>query len=49
MTGENTVGGEGLYVFPAPTGLAVKRVAVSLKRGFVVTGPGISEARTDGH
>ena len=25
------------------TGLAVKRVGVGLKRGFVVTGPGISE------
>src|SRR5208282_6103077 len=35
--------GEGLYVFSVPTGLAVKRVEVSLKRGFVVTGPGISE------
>ncbi len=35
--------GEGLYVFSVPTGLAVKRVKVSLKRGFVVTGPGISE------
>ena len=33
----------GLYVFSVPTGLAVKRVEVSLKRGFVVTGPGISE------
>ena len=30
--------GEGLYVFPVATGLAVKRVEVSLKRGFVVTG-----------
>jgi len=35
--------GEGLYVFPVATGLAVRRVEVSLKRGFVVTGPGISE------
>jgi transcriptional regulator with XRE-family HTH domain len=35
--------GEGLYVFSVPTGLAVKRVEVGLKRGFVVTGPGISE------
>jgi len=35
--------GEGLYVFSVATGLAVKRVEVSLKRGFVVTGPGISE------
>jgi hypothetical protein len=35
--------GEGLSVFSVPTGLAVKRVEVGLKRGFVVTGPGISE------
>jgi len=35
--------GEGLYVFSVPTGLAVKRVEFGLKRGFVVTGPGISE------
>ncbi|MGO9450851.1 MAG: helix-turn-helix domain-containing protein [Candidatus Binataceae bacterium] len=35
--------GEGLYVFSVPTGLAVKRVGVGLKRGFVVTGPGMSE------
>jgi hypothetical protein len=35
--------GEGLYIFSVPTGLAVKRVEVGLKRGFVVTGPGISE------
>ncbi|MGO9603863.1 MAG: helix-turn-helix domain-containing protein [Candidatus Binataceae bacterium] len=35
--------GEGLYVFSVPTGLAVKRVEVGLKRGFVVTGPGMSE------
>ena len=35
--------GKGLYVFSVPTGLAVKRVEVGLKRGFVVTGPGISE------
>src|SRR5271167_1295936 len=35
--------GEGLYVFSVPTGLAVRRVEVGLKRGFVVTGPGISE------
>jgi transcriptional regulator with XRE-family HTH domain len=35
--------GEGLYVFSVATGLAVKRVRVSLKRGFVVTGSGISE------
>jgi hypothetical protein len=35
--------GEGLYVFSVPTGLAVKRVEIGLKRGFVVTGPGISE------
>ena len=32
--------GEGLYVFSVPTGLAMKRVGVGLKRGFVVTGPG---------
>ena len=35
--------GEGLYIFSVPTGLAVKRVEVGLKRGFVVTGPGLSE------
>ncbi len=36
--------GEGLYVvFSVPTGLAVRRVEVGLKRGFVVSGPGISE------
>ncbi|MGO9607789.1 MAG: hypothetical protein ACLQAT_31050 [Candidatus Binataceae bacterium] len=35
--------GEGLYVFSVPTGLAVRRVEVGLKRGFVVTGPGMSE------
>ena len=35
--------GEGLYVFSVPTGLAVRRVQVGLKRGFVVTGSGISE------
>ena len=35
--------GEGLYVFSVSTGLAVRRVEVGLKRGFVVTGPGISE------
>ena len=35
--------GEGLYVFSVPTGLAVRRVRVGLKRGFVVTGSGISE------
>ncbi len=35
--------GEGHYVFSVSTGLAVKRVEVGLKRGFVVTGPGISE------
>jgi len=35
--------GEGLYVFSVPMGLAVRRVEVGLKRGFVVTGPGISE------
>ncbi|MGA7870721.1 MAG: helix-turn-helix domain-containing protein [Candidatus Binatus sp.] len=35
--------GEGLYVFSAPTGLAIRRVQVGLKRGFVVTGSGISE------
>jgi hypothetical protein len=35
--------GEGLYVFRVPTGLAVKRVEVGLKRGFVVNGAGISE------
>ena len=35
--------GEGFYVFSVPTGLAVRRVEVALKRGFVVTGPGISE------
>src|ERR1017187_1594226 len=34
--------GEGLYVFSVPTGLAVRRVRVGLKRGFVVTGSGIS-------
>jgi hypothetical protein len=30
-------------MFSVPTELAVKRVEVGLKRGFVVTGPGISE------
>jgi len=35
--------GDGLYVFSVPTGLAVRRVEVGLKRGFVVTGPEISE------
>ena len=35
--------GEGLYGFPVPTGLAVRRVEVGLKRGSVVTAPGISE------
>lgn len=35
--------GEGHYVFSVPTGLALKRVEIALKRGFVVTGPGISE------
>ena len=35
--------GEGLYVFSVPTGLAVKRVEIGLKRGFVITGAGISE------
>ena len=35
--------GEGLYVFSVPTGLAVRRVEVGLKRGFVVTGSGMSE------
>jgi hypothetical protein len=35
--------GEGLYVFSVRTGLAVRRVQVGLRRGFVVTGPGISE------
>jgi len=35
--------GEGLYVFSVPTGLAVRRVQVGLRRGLVVTGPGISE------
>ena len=35
--------GEGLYVFSVPTGLAVRRLQVGLKRGFVVTGSGISE------
>lgn len=35
--------GEGLYVFSGPTGLALRRVEIGLKRGFVVTGPGISE------
>ncbi len=30
--------GEGHYVFSVSTGLAVKRVEVGLKRGFVVTG-----------
>ena len=39
----NKLRGQGLYVFSVPTGLAVKRVEVGLKRGFVVTGPGISE------
>ncbi len=34
---------EGLYVFSVPTGLAVRRVQVGLRRGLVVTGPGISE------
>ncbi len=29
--------------FSVPTGLAVKRVEVGLKRGFVVTGSGMSE------
>jgi len=33
----------GLYVFPVPSGLAVRRIEVGLKRGFVVSGPGISE------
>ncbi len=35
--------GEGLYSFSVPTGLAVKRVEIGLKRGFVVTAPGMSE------
>src|SRR5208282_6361868 len=35
--------GEGVYVLSVPKGLAVERVEVSLKRGFVVTGPGMSE------
>ena len=35
--------GEGLYVFSVPTGLAVRRVQVGIRKGFVVTGPGISE------
>ena len=35
--------GDGLYVFSVPTGLAVRRVEIGLKRGFVITGPGISE------
>jgi hypothetical protein len=35
--------GDGLYVFSVPTGLAVRRLEVGLKRGFVVTGPGFSE------
>ena len=35
--------GEGLYVFSVSTGLAVRRVEVGLKRGFVITGSGISE------
>jgi len=38
--------GEGLYVFPVPTGLALKRVEVGLEQGFVVTGPGIWEELT---
>jgi transcriptional regulator with XRE-family HTH domain len=42
-TGNKSPRGEGLYVFSVRTGLAVKRVKVGLKRGFVVTGPGISE------
>jgi hypothetical protein len=35
--------GEGLYLFSVPTGLAVRRVQVGLRRGLVVTGAGISE------
>ena len=35
--------GEGLYIFSAPTGLAIRQINVGLKRGFVVIGPGISE------
>lgn len=35
--------GEGLYVFPVPSGLAVKRAEVGLKRGFVITESGVSE------
>jgi|SRR5208282_327149 len=35
--------GEGLYVFSVPNGLALKRVKVGLKRGFLVTGPGMLE------
>ncbi len=41
--GNKLPGGEGLYVFSVPTGLAVRRIEVGLKRGFVVTGPGTSE------
>jgi transcriptional regulator with XRE-family HTH domain len=35
--------GEGYCVFSVPTGLTVRRVQVGLRRGLVVTGPGISE------
>ncbi len=41
--GNKSPRGEGLYVFSVSTGLAVRRVEVGLKRGFVVTGPGFSE------
>lgn len=33
----------GLYVFSVPTGLAVRRVEVGLKRRFVVSGAGTSQ------
>jgi len=42
-TGKRLPRGEGLYVFSAATGLAIRRVQVGLKRGFVVSGSGISE------
>ncbi len=35
--------GEVLYVFPVPSGLAVKRVEVGLKQDFMLAGTGISE------
>ncbi len=46
FVGKELTAAEGICVFDGPMGLVLRRIEASLRRGFVVTGSGVSEEIT---